>query len=91
MKRTRRFLAAGIAAVLLFMTLSANSGCEDKNADEGNRDYAPADVTNFPRGFANIAHKCDGPNMIYSAGGSDAGVSIAVAPNDPRCDNNVEP
>lgn len=68
------------------------AGCSQK-AQEPFRDSsvsshssAPARVIEYPDGFANIAAKCDGPNMVYSpfhGDGPDA--SPAVAPNDPRC------
>ena len=54
-------------------------------------DHAPATTIDFPDGFRNVARKCDGPNMVYSAsrgiGADYAAVpgAVAVVPNDPRC------
>jgi hypothetical protein len=88
---TRRLAALGAATVL---TLGMLSGCGEENRDapRGTEDTGPADVIQFPDGFSNVAHKCDGPNMVYSAtngaGTGDAKstrASISVIANDPRC------
>ncbi len=49
----------------------------------------PDDVVVFPEavdGFSNVSAKCDGPNRVYVVyhGDSKYG-TVAVAPNDPRC------
>jgi hypothetical protein len=88
---TKRHLATATAAVLLALGLSA-CGEEAKDAPRGTEDTGPADIIQFPDGFSNVAHKCDGPNMVYSstngAGTENAEsnrASISVVPNDPRC------
>lgn len=87
----RRLAALGAAAAL---TVAMLSGCaeEAKDAPRGTEDTGPADIIQFPDGFSNVAHKCDGPNMVYSAtngaGTADAKstrAAIAVIANDPRC------
>lgn len=81
-------------ALLSILGLGVLGGCgEDNNdASRGTNDTAPADIIAFPDGFSNVAHKCDGPNMIYSAtnGSNQADTkstraAIAVVANDPRC------
>jgi hypothetical protein len=68
--------------------IAAFTGCGE-DAPEGQRDRGPADIINFPDGFGNVAHKCDGRgHRIYSAGASDAGTAIAVLP-DETCRGNV--
>lgn len=58
------------------------------DADSDKVDNAPADIIQFPDGFRNVAHKCDGPNMVYSgSSGVDSSfpAAVAVVSNDPRC------
>jgi hypothetical protein len=83
-----------VVVALTATALVALAGCADaqhRDAEPGGVDNSPADVISFPDGFRNVAHKCDGPNMIYSASrgdtSSDTSVagSIAVVANDPRC------
>lgn len=51
----------------------------------------PADVIEMPDGFNNLASKCDGPNRVYVVFHSDSAYgAVAVVPNDPRCDGEVE-
>lgn len=74
-----------IATILAGAALVFAAGCGE-DAPEGNRDTGPADILNYPDGFGNVAHKCDGHgNRVYSAGASDAGTAIAVIP-DETCD-----
>ena len=86
---TKRHLAAVATVALL-----ALSGCgeEAKDAPRGTEDTGPADIIQFPDGFSNVAHKCDGPNMVYSAtngsgteNAESTRAAIAIVPNDPRC------
>lgn len=68
----------------------ALAGCGEygQNATKGSRDTGSADIINFPQGFRNVAHKCDGPNMVYSSSYGDSSTvtsSITVIGNDPRC------
>lgn len=87
----------GFALLLLLFALNAG-GCTlsetGHDAKKGTRETGPADIQNFPNGFNNVAHKCDGPNMVYvtnnagSQDGSSTGGSggvVAVVPNDQRC------
>lgn len=72
------FLIPALLGALAF------AGCGE-DAPTGERDKGKADVLNMPSGFANVAHKCDGNgNRVFSAGGSDVGVSVAVV-RDPAC------
>lgn len=76
------FLCAAI--VLAALALIVFAGC-GKDAEVEKRDSAPAAVIQFPKGFANVAHKCDGNgHRVYSAGGTDAGVAVAVV-DDASC------
>jgi len=81
--------AALIAALVIALPLTQADSCDThSDADSGKVDHAPADVIQFPDGFRNVAHKCDGPNMVYSlsSGQSDTRPGgLAVVPNDPRC------
>ncbi len=69
------------------------SACGESTQDSGvtGRDTGPADLINMPDGYSNVAHKCDGPNMVYViyhgsfAEGSRAYGSLSVVANDPRC------
>jgi hypothetical protein len=87
MKRT---IAALVAAAGLAVTLTA---CGDTHSssdvEPGGVDTAPAQVIQFPDGFRNVAKKCDGPNMVYSASRGETsdkvGGSVFVVANDPRC------
>jgi len=79
-----------IATIIVLVLLAA--GCSDKateqfnDAPRGSNNDEKADTMSFPDGYSNVAHKCDGPNMVYSAFKGDANRSaIAVAVNDPRC------
>jgi hypothetical protein len=88
---TKRLTALAAAAVLT-VTMLTGCGEENRDAPRGTEDTGPADIIQFPDGFSNVAHKCDGPNMVYSAtngAGTDNAKStraaIAVVANDPRC------
>lgn len=81
--------------VLLFSLVACGTE-RDQNVDiKPDREAGPASVINFPKGFRNVAYKCDGPNMVYvtsrgdafSAGekGPELPSSLYVVPNDPRC------
>jgi hypothetical protein len=40
----------------------------------------------MPKGFSNIAVKCDGRNRVYATDHGDSySSSVAVSPNDPAC------
>lgn len=82
-----KVVKALIPAAVLVLAL-AGCGEVNQNAKKGSRDTGPADIINFPNGFRNVAHKCDGPNMIYvTSHEEDAALpsTIAVVANDPRC------
>lgn len=86
-RRRDALLAVGLTLVIGTGVLAA-CGESQHNAQKGDRDTGPADVINFPRGFRNVAHKCDGPNMVYvTSRGEDPTLisTVAVVPNDPRC------
>jgi len=86
----KRFLIPVIVVAAL-----ALAGCTDKateqfnDAPRGSNNDEKADTMSFPDGYSNVAHKCDGPNMVYSAFKGDANRSaVAVVPNDPRCSSS---
>lgn len=88
LKRTTALLAV---AAVSFVAL-AGSSCEShQDAKKGARDTGPADLINMPDGYNNVAHKCDGPNMVYviyhgnSGEGPKPYGALAVVANDPRC------
>lgn len=84
-KRHIGLLLAGAALVVAALTGCGNHGNNNASVVQPT---GPADVIQFPYGFRNVAHKCDGPNMVYSlsAGQSDdLPGAVAVVPNDPRC------
>jgi hypothetical protein len=80
-----------VALALAGLALVSCGGEGSKDAPRGVDDEGPADVLLFPDGFSNVAHKCDGPNMVYSSTNGGSGnegsnrAAIAVVPNDPRC------
>ena len=84
-------IAAGIAVLIL--AGGADSCTAESNQDAGvsNRETGPADLINFPDGYSNVAHKCDGPNMVYViyhgnfVEGPKPYGSMAVVAGDPRC------
>lgn len=83
--KTKILVCLATAAVVpLLMASSCESG---QDAPIATRNTGSAEVLNFPDGFRNVAHKCDGPNMVYSASAGDdtKSGSISVVPNDPRC------
>lgn len=83
-----RSLAPPIPALAVAMILAGVfAGCGSNDASVSGRDTSPAAKVNFPDHFGTVAHKCDGPNMIYETenGGSTGKGAFAVAPNDPRC------
>lgn len=78
-----------IATLVVALPLTQADACDThQDSKAGDVDHAPADVIQFPDGFRNVAHKCDGPNMVYSV---SAGIDdtlpggISVVQNDPRC------
>lgn len=85
------YIAAAIVAVALALVLLASCGTDKateqfKDAPRGQYDKTTANVMAFPDGFSNVAHKCDGPNMVYVAFHGDSGyAAVAVVPDDPRC------
>jgi hypothetical protein len=82
-------IAAGIAVLIL---AGGAESCEStQDAGVNNRETGPADLINFPDGYSNVAHKCDGPNMVYViyhgnfVEGPKPYGSVAVVAGDPRC------
>lgn len=75
-----------VGGVVITLALGGAS-CESRqDAGVSNRDTGPADLINMPDGYSNVAHKCDGPNMVYVIyHGTSAYGSVAVVANDPRC------
>jgi len=69
--------------------LTMGSSCDTHgSSDYGNVSHGPADVIEFPDGFRNVAHKCDGPNMVYSGSSASSDslpASVSVVKDDPRC------
>jgi hypothetical protein len=89
LKANKRRAALGTALVgTALVVLLGAADCTHGDSDSGKVDHSPADVIQFPDGFRNVAHKCDGPNMVYS-GSSGSGdslpASVYVVANDPRC------
>lgn len=93
----RRF-AFTLAAVLAVVFVALLAGCGNQGHGDSainQEDHGPAATIDFPDGFRNVARKCDGPNMVYSASrgvGSDYAAvpgAVAVVPNDPRCPGAV--
>lgn len=81
-----------LIAAALFLGLCLGSGCSEKqqekfrDAPRAENNDEPAETMTMPDGFSNVAHKCDGPNMVYVIfKGDSAYGSIDVVPNDPRC------
>jgi hypothetical protein len=77
-----------VLVVAMLFGLAACADSSHQDAPSGSKDAGPADIINFPAGFRNVAHKCDGPNMVYvtSAGQDDTRASgLYVVANDPRC------
>lgn len=92
MNGSRTIAAAVVIFVLIALCGFALSACGANHASTDTQDVntGPArTVMQFPRGFRNVAVKCDGPNMVYSASrggpGTNVAGSVAVVPNDPRC------
>lgn len=86
-----RLSKIAIITTLIAGTLALSAcGESTQDANTGDRNVGPADIINMPDGFSNVAHKCDGPNMVYviyhgSSSDSRAYGSVAVVANDPRC------
>jgi hypothetical protein len=80
-----------IKLAVVALSLAVLGGCADsshQDAPSGTKNSGPADIINMPAGYRNVAHKCDGPNMVYvtSAGQDDVRASgVFVLANDPRC------
>jgi hypothetical protein len=85
MSRTnQRFFLLCVAIIAAVVVLIFFAGCGN-DAKIEQRDTAPANVINFPDGFASVAHKCDSRgHRVYSVGGDDVGVAVAVI-EDPTC------
>lgn len=83
---------------ICFIGLAFLPGCSEKTQEPfrdaptaQERNTSPAIVIEMPDGFSNVAGKCDGPNYLYVAFKGDMNrASIAVVPNDPRCDNDSQ-
>lgn len=83
-----RKLAIPAAALLLFAVVAG--GCSAKTKERGQdspvgqRNDAPADVINYPDGFGNVAHKCDGKgHRVYVLYHGDGGYgSVTVIPDE---------
>jgi len=83
----KRYVVIPIALGAMLLT-QADSCSTHGDSGSGDVNHAPADIIEFPDGFRNVAHKCDGPNMVYSvSAGADDTLSgaITVVANDPRC------
>lgn len=88
-KNVKLILGSFVATSAIALTTA--SSCDKvtepfQDAPISHHQSDPAEVLDMPDGFSNMAAKCDGPNMVYSAFHGDANrTSIAVVPNDPRC------
>lgn len=82
-----KFVALTFSALLLAGCGGWSNVTEEYNdAPRGSNNDEPADTMSMPDGFSNVAHKCDGPNMVYVIFKGDAAYgAIDVVPNDPRC------
>lgn len=82
----------GRATIVMVCAAGLLAGCGSDhgstNADDLNTGAARS-VMQFPAGFRNVAVKCDGPNMVYSASrggkGTNVAGAVAVVANDARC------
>lgn len=87
---TKKKLALILAGAALFGG-ACNTGLNKiterfKDAPRGATNDGPADIITMPDGFSNVSSKCDGPNRVYVVFKSNSAYgSVAVAPNDPRC------
>jgi hypothetical protein len=95
--RTSNIFKIAIGALVLGGSLMIISACGESTQDAGvgNRNIGNADLINMPDGYSNVAHKCDGPNMVYViyhgsvTEGPKAYGSVAVVANDPRCTSST--
>ena len=83
-------LLAVAASGLLFVAC----GSEPEELNDAPRDNAPvanATVIAMPDEFSNVAAKCFGTDMIYTARntGTPPGRAVAVSPNHPWCEDGV--
>ena len=71
---------------IIIIAVLSLAACSDTtpvgDSPTGDVDDTPANVINFPNGFMNVAHKCMGPNGIYTHTRAASPVVIA---NDPLC------
>lgn len=76
----RRIIVLGV--VLLGLLVAACG--VDTNAEVGGRDTGTANVINMPRGWSNIAYKCDGHgHMVFASDHGDSfSSSVAVIADD---------
>jgi hypothetical protein len=84
----RRSWRVGLAllAVAVLTACSQKDREPFRDASVSDRNESPARVLTFPDGFSNVAAKCDGPNMVYTAFKGDANrASLSVVAGDPRC------
>ncbi len=83
--------------VLAALTVLALTACSEFNDERGKgdapvekRDDGPAEVVNFPDGFSNVAHKCDGHgHRIYVTTQANGGKQMTVIA-DPSCPGGGE-
>ena len=83
----RKIVVLAVVACLLLV------GCGQKTKERRRdapttkrRNVAPAEIIEMPDGFSNLAHKCDGPNMVYvTYHGDGSYAAVSVVPNDKRC------
>ena len=83
-----RYIRRSVALVAVLVSLAACQDSTHQDAPSNVTNTGPADVMFYPAGFRNVAHKCDGPNMVYvtSSGQGDTHPSgVFVVANDPRC------
>lgn len=85
----RRPPAGQLAALALILAALAACGDDDErgtgDAPARRGDDSPAEVLNFPDGFSNVAHKCDGHgHRVYVTTQNANGKQMAVVA-DPAC------
>lgn len=86
MRRSTRRVGLALLAAAVLTACSQKDREPFRDASISDRNTAPARVLTFPDGFSNVAAKCDGPNMVYTAFKGDANrASVDVVAGDPRC------
>lgn len=83
-----KYIALAVALSVTLVACGESANEEYNDSGKLNNHAMPAARIAFPDGFGNLAAKCFGTDMVYSAK-NDNGRAVAVSPGHPWCEDGT--